>query len=434
MNSSSGTLQDTTTLFFFIVLYIPFNIFFMVVAAVLFSVINRFLHLHFPIWVLAIAAALLVFVMMFAFLEDSSSKGSDDSALFYGATLIINSLIVVLMLTLTGVTKLIFKNPASIPFTFERPQLITTIIYLLVTIGFALIPVVSAGSNYMDDIQSENQLQALQEMIDTDNVDDFTEANNHIRELWKVKLVNEQQSLVEYLVAQNKTALVHVLTKSNKDLFTYTFKWEIKSPAMVQLLIEDGMNPNQVIKELTAYNKAELVKFTVEKYHPTFTGLVSYIAKNVMQYNNTDLLDYLIKNGLTKDLGQSHEAIYWLVQSGEIQAVKTLLEKGFHMDTTDNRLVYLAIEHSNLPLLEFLFTYSFDVNATYDEYTNLENAIISGNDAIFDFLLTQKPVVNKLHLTKLNGETNAFLIAEKYKRTAMLEKLKRYAPQNQIIK
>lgn len=430
MNSSSGTLQDNTTLFFFIILYIPFNIVFMVVAAILFSVINKMLHLHFPTWVLAIAAALLVFVMMFAFLEDSSSKGSDDSALFYSTTLIINSLIVVLMLTLTGVNKLIFKNPSSIPFAFERPQLITTIIYLLITSGFALIPVVSAGSDYLDDMQSENQLLALQEMINTDNVADFTEANENTRELWKVRLVNEQRSLLEYLIAQNKTAMVHVLTKNNKDLFTYTFKWEIKSPAMVQLLIDDGMNPNQVVEALTAYNNAELVKFTVEKYHPTFTSLVSYIVKNVIQNNNMDLLDYLIKNGLTKDLGQSHETIYWFVQSGDIQTTKILLEKGFHMDTSDNRLIYLAIEHSNLPLLKFLFTYSFDVNITYDDYTNLENAIISGNDAIFDFLLTQKPVVNKLHLTKLNGETNAFLIAEKYKRTAMLEKLKRYAAQN----
>lgn len=54
---------------------------------------------------------------------------------------------------------------------------------------------------------------------------------------------------------------------------------------------------------------------------------------------------------------------------------------------------------------------------------------LSGQEAMFDFLLTQNPDVKTLHQTKLNGETNALLIAEKYRRVDRLAKLKRCADQ-----
>ncbi|QHV95391.1 ankyrin repeat domain-containing protein [Spirosoma endbachense] len=431
MNSSSNPLQDGVSFFFLILIYVPFNVFFMVVAAVLFSLINKLFHLHFPTWIVAVAAALLVFVFMFSFLEESLNRSnSGDSTLFYAITLVINLVVVIIMLTATGINKLIFSDAASTDFVFEKPQIITAIIYSITVAFFAAIPLISDGADYVNDIQNDRKLAAIREAITTDDSKAFTKINDETTELWKVVLPDEKNSLLDYLVAGDKIALVHILVKDHKELFGYTFEWHIKSPAMVQLLINDGMGINQIVEKLTKHDEAELVKTIVEKYHPTFNSSVSFITQNIMHHNNEKLLDYLIKNGLTKDLKQTSETLYWLVQKNDIESVGFLIDKGFSIDPSDNRLVYWAIYNRNLPFLKFLFSYPFDVNASSDEYTNLENAIIGNNEAIFDFLLTKNPDIKTLHPTKLNGITNALLIAERYKQTKMLEKLNRYATRN----
>jgi hypothetical protein len=431
MNSSSNPLQDGISFFFLILIYVPFNVFFMVVAAVLFSLINKFFHLHFPTWVVAIAAALLVFVIMFSFLEESMNKNnSGDSTLFYTITLAINLVVVIVMLTFKGINKLIFSYTSSADFVFEKPQIITVIIYSITVAFFAAIPLISDGADYINDIQNDRKLSAIREAINTDNIEAFTKINGETAELWKAVLPDEKNSLLDYLVAHDKTTFVHILVKDHKELFGYTFEWHIKSPAMVQLLINDGMDINQIIEKLTDHDESELTKTVVEKYHPTFNSSVSFITQNVMRHNNEKLLDYLIKNGLTKDLKQTSETLYWLVQKNDIESVGLLIDKGFSIDPSDNRLVYWAIYNRNLPFLKFLFSYPFDVNASSDEYTNLENAIIGNNEAIFDFLLTKNPDIKTLHPTKLNGVTNALLIAERYKQTKMLEKLNQYAIRN----
>ncbi|RAI76942.1 hypothetical protein HMF3257_27170 [Spirosoma telluris] len=398
----------------------------MVVAAVVFSLTNRLLHLHFPIWVLAIAAAILVFVIMSTFLSNSSN----DPTLYYIMTVVINVIVVLLMITLTGISNFIFSAHFSTPFAFGKPQLITTIIYAIITVFFAVQPLISDAKGYIGDIQSEKKLRTIKEIIDTGNIDDFIEVSDSNFELWKVRLINEQRSLLEYVVAQDKVAMAHVLLNGHKDLFKYTFSWDIKSQSMVEMLIEDGMSPDQAIQALTAYNKTELVKIVVEKYHPKFSSSVSYITKNVMHYKNDELLNYLVEKGLGKDLIQSNETLYGLGEKNDTTAVYQLMKKGFAVDPTDNRLIYWAIYNNNLPFLKVLFTYPFNVNASSDEYTNLENAIVGGHKEIVDFLLTLKPDIETLHTTKLNGETNALLLAERYKQTEMLEKLKRYIGQN----
>ncbi|GAB4008300.1 hypothetical protein GCM10028808_14090 [Spirosoma migulaei] len=89
----------------------------MVVAAILFSLTNKLLYLHFPIWILAVAATLLVFVIMSTF----SSNSSDDPNLYYIMTLVVNLLVVSSMVTLTGISNLIFSSGPSIAFSFGKP-------------------------------------------------------------------------------------------------------------------------------------------------------------------------------------------------------------------------------------------------------------------------------------------------------------------------
>ena len=145
-----------------------------------------------------------------------------------------------------------------------------------------------------------------------------------------------------------------------------------------------------------------------------------------MDHQDIELLDYLIAKGLTKKLDQTNETIEFFAQKEPFEILKFLIDKGFKVDPNDNRPVYWAIYNNDLPLLKHLFQSPFDVNKLQGEYTHLEDAIAGGKEEIFDFLLTQNPEVNTLHPTKLHGETNALLLAERYERPKMLEKLKNY--------
>ncbi|GAB3988827.1 hypothetical protein GCM10028807_12330 [Spirosoma daeguense] len=422
MNSSSGTLQDSVNLFFWLLIYVPLNIFSIVITATLFSLTNRFLHLQFPVWALAIGAALLVFVVTVNLLTSTIT----NYALFYSTTVVINSIAVFFMVTLTGITRFVFGGITQSTFVFEKPQLIAISVYACITGVFALLPLFEKSSDYLTDIQNESKLSALEKIINTNDVERFAEIQSRNVDLWNVKLPNTPLTLIEYLVSKDKVDMVVVLVKADKNLFTYALDWPIKSKAMVDLLIKNGMNSNQVVDELSASNKTDLINYTVEKYNPDFRKSVSYITQNILQNKNITLFAYLLKNGLAKDTLQNAETIYSFIQKQDIETVIFLLENGFRIDTSDKRLVYLAIINDNLPLLTFLLNYQFDINAYYDEYTYLETAIISNRKAIFDLLLTRQPDIATLHITKLNGETNALRIAEKYQRADMLDTLKRY--------
>ncbi|GAB3699497.1 hypothetical protein GCM10027592_25630 [Spirosoma flavus] len=391
-------------------------------AALFFSLINKLLQLHFPTWALAVGAALLVFVIMTSILTTSKI----DHMFFYIITLIINLLFGVLLLTVSGIANFIFRNTSAVDFSFGKPQLITLCLYGFATAFFAAIPLLSQGSDYLTYIQNEKQLAKLKKAVDENNIETFTEIRDKNTDLWKTNLPGEERPLIEYLVAQDKTELVHILTKRSQDYFTYSLRWPIKSFAMVDTLITDGMNPNKIIDELSLANRAELIKYVVNKYHPDFTSSVSFITENLLNNNNIVLLDFLLKNGLATHEDQNQDTIYWLAKKKDIESIKLIIKKGFRIDTNDCGLPYLAISSHNLSFLEYLFTYPFDINAHFDEYTHLETAILTGNIAIFDFLLSKNPDVKTVHVTKFDGETNALRIAERYNRTEMLEKLKQY--------
>ncbi|GAB2579190.1 hypothetical protein [Spirosoma areae] len=435
MNNSSGTLQDSVSLIFFLIIYVPCNVFFMVVVAVLFSVINKVLHLNFPIWILAVAAALLIFVMMATFINGSSGKvtlgNTVNSTLFYSTTLIINLLVVVLMLTLTGINKLIFSTPSSTPFAFEKPQLITTSIYLLITGIFAILPLISAGSDYMDETKKEELEATLKKAMTASTVDEFNDVYDGNSDLLFEKLPGEENSLLDSLVAQDKLAIVRTLADDNEGIAYYSDRLNIKSQAMLQLLLTNGLNPTRAVERLTAYNRTELVKFVVGNYRPKFDFTVSYITQHLMQYKNIDLLDYLIKNGLRNDPEQSRQTIYTFVEKNERESIELLLKKGFAIDTSDNRLITVAAQNNNLRLLETLFRFPFRLSVTDGEYTGLEMAIKNSNDQIFDFLLTQKPDLKTVHQTPHDGRINALSLAEKYQRADMVGRLNRYVAQTQ---
>ena len=262
-------------------------------------------------------------------------------------------------------------------------------------------------------------------MIDSNNTEDFKTACLN-SDLTSVRLPGQDQELVDYLVSKNKTALVHILIKNKPVVFSYAYTWDITSPQMVETLIKDGMNTSKAVQVLTAFNRTELVKATVEKYHPLFDTCVGLITQFVVEHGNMELLDYLIEHGLAKNNRQTEEAILHFSEQDNPEVIKTLIAKGFATDTADRGPVYWAVYHNNLPLLRFLVRSGFPVNGMYDEYTHLENAITGNQTEIVTYLLTLKPDITTLHFTKLNGETNALLMAERCKHPEMLEQLKQY--------
>lgn len=423
-------LQGPINFLFFLFIYVPINIVLMLFAAIIFNVINKAFILHFPSWILAIAAGLFVFLCMFAMLDGIANKGSwvslnNDASGFYFGTFVINVIVVILMLTMSGVKNLVFKNSSAPVFIFGRAQSIVTIIYAVIAIFLALTPFIRQGNNYIADVKNTAMLQSLKKTVDNNNVKDFESAYEKNSSLWNVKLEGEDRSLFDYLIKTDKPDLAHVLLMHDKNLFGYTFDWDIKSNKMIETLIADGMEPVQAVEITTDNNQPDLMKATVEKYHPKFDTLVSFITQNVMKQQDIETLDYLIANGLTKNKTQTSKTLCHFAQLNDFETVKLLVTKGFEVDTAYSNLIYSAIYNNNLPMLKFFFQYPFDVNVFNDEYTNVENAIIGNKEDIFDYLLTKKPDVKTLHITKLNGETNALMIAERYKQPSMLAKLQK---------
>ena len=74
----NNLFSDFVGILFFVAIYIPINIVAMLVAALLFNLVNRAFRLKFPSWVVAVAAALMVFVLMMTLLGGGAKYGELD--------------------------------------------------------------------------------------------------------------------------------------------------------------------------------------------------------------------------------------------------------------------------------------------------------------------------------------------------------------------
>ena len=427
-----SSLQQSINFFFLILIYAPINVALMLIVTLFFRLTNALFRLNFPLWALALAAAVPVFAMMYAFVDGVNQKrswvsfrGSNYEG-FLTTTLIINVVVSLNLWWVMVFTNLIFKNEPGLPFAFEKPQLIALGIYAALTLLFAIQPFINVGKAQLADFRSEKYSQKIKAIIASNNLEGFKKELENSLSPTEFKFQGEDRGLLAYLVAENKPELVAVLLKNHQSLLDHHRNWDIKSSEMIDVLVANGMNPNKIVEIFTASGQKDLLKVTIEKHQPDFTSEVPYITRNVMDHQDIELLDYLIAKGLTKKLDQTNETIEFFAQKEPFEILKFLIDKGFKVDPNDNRPVYWAIYNNDLPLLKHLFQSPFDVNKLQGEYTHLEDAIAGGKEEIFDFLLTQNPEVNTLHPTKLHGETNALLLAERYERPKMLEKLKNY--------
>lgn len=424
-------LQQTINFVFFILIYVPFNVVFILVTALLLRFLNRIFHLHFPVWVLGLAAGLFVMAVMYAWLDSMSRKDGwinfqqDDSWFLY-ATLIINTVVVLIVFGLLSFTGLIINSVPAEPFVFGRPQQLASGVYVALLLLVGLQPLVAGGNDYLADVRADAYRQKIKTIVDTNDDEAFTRETDEVPGIWDVRLPGEDRDLIDYLVAENKASLVGIALRKKKTLLDAPYRWDLKSAEMADTLIRNGLNPNELIQILTRNGQRDLVKTVVDQYHPTFDRAVAIITMNVVEKNDAGVMDYLIANGLTRHVDQTNEAIVFFAQKDNFEAVQVLVNRGFAVDPKDPRAVAWAIQNNNLPMLQFLFQFPYDVNQRNDEYTHLENAISSGNSDLVEFLLTQKPDVQTVHYTKLNGNTNALLMAERYKHPEMLVKLNAY--------
>lgn len=403
----------------------------MLVAALFLGVLNKIFGLHFPTWVIAFAAGVMVFVMLMSLIETSSMKNG-NTALYYSATLIINIIMIIIMLTFSGIGKLIFKKQTNTEFSFGKSQKMAAVAYCIAVGSLAAIPVLANGKEQLKDAISEKNKKHLKEAIDTNNKTAFKEALEENSNLAELRLSNyNTQSLFEYLVVQDKYELVDMLIKKDKTVLTFSIDWAISSPKMIKTLIDNGMTPAVVVEKLTYKNNTALAKMVVEQYHPQFdsanNAIVEYITSNVLDHNNNPaMLDYLVEHGLAKNPLQTNEAIYYFIKKNDFTKVKMLVEKGFQIDTSQHAMMEKAISNENIEMINFLFELKFTINRPYNEYTYVEYAILSNAETVIDLLLKLKPDVTTLHPTYDEAAINALIMAEKYKQPVMLEKLKRY--------
>jgi hypothetical protein len=424
-------LQQTINFVFFILIYVPFNVVFVLVTALLLRFLNRILHLHFPVWVLGLAAGLFVMAVMYAWLDSTSRKDGwinfqqDDSWFLY-ATLIINTVVILIVFGLVSFTGLIIRSVPAESFIFGRPQQIASGVYVAMLLLVGLQPLFAEGNDYLTDVRADAYRQKIKKLIDANDGQAFAKELDEVPGIWEVQLPGDDRDLIDYLIAENKPELVGIALRKKKSLLDATYRWDVKSVEMVDTLIRNGLNPNDLIQILTRNDQRDLVKTAVDQYHPTFDSEVVFITMNVVEKNDAGVMDYLIANGLTRHVDQTNEALVFFAQKDNLEAVQVLVNRGFAVDPKDPRAVAYAIQNNNLPLLKFLFQFPYDVNQRNDEYTHLENAISSGNSELVDFLLTQKPDVQTIHYTQLNGNTNALLMAERYKHPEMLTKINTY--------
>lgn len=436
MNSTTAPLQDSVNFFFTLLVYVPVNLIAMAMVWGIMALLNQVLRLRFSAITLSAAAGLLVFAMMSAWLDEvNSNRGwvsfREAPTDQYLVTLVLAGINVVLAALLSGVVWFFRRGKGAPPPLPVEPQagklrFILAGIWLALTLAFGSLPFLRQGGEMIADAQNEARLRKLADVVARNDIPAFQKALDEDGRLWDRRLLGApDEPLFDELIRQDKVELAAVLLQENKLLFDYSFDWEIRSPAMVDMLVKQGMNRDRLTLELVETKDATLLQHMLERHRPLFFKWVDTMILVVMRDQNEAALELLVKHGIAGNAEQADAALTNRAHANDFAGMKLLVEKGFALNPKNTTIPYKAIYHANLPMLQWLLEQQpFNVNGKYDGYTHLEHAIIGGKKDIFDLLLSRNPDVQTLHETKLNGMTNALLLAERYKRPEMLAALK----------
>jgi hypothetical protein len=276
----------------FVVVYIPLNLILMIGITFLFRLLNKYLALNFPLWVLGLAAAFLVFVILISFLGLFDSGDYD----YYIYTTIVINLVTVGFMVFSNY---IFKDTAPVlPFVLGKTQIITIGFFIAILIGVALIPSLNSAGDVYTDYVNEKYTNKVLKIIETNDIEGFKKELETYKFIYKFKPKGKNSDLMEYLVGQNKTDLVDIAYQKLPNLKAYPYNFDIKSPEMIAVLVKNGLTASSILLPLIRANKNDLAKEYVTKYQPVFDSNSDIIIKVLKEKNDSEMLAFLKEEGL----------------------------------------------------------------------------------------------------------------------------------------
>lgn len=428
-------MQESINFFFTLLVFVPVNLIAMALVWGLLALLNKVLQLRFSAMTVCAAAGVLVFAMMFAWLDEvDSNRGwvsfKEAPSQLYIFSLALAVINVALAGLISGVVRLYRRGkvaPPPLPVPAQPPtgkRHVAAAVWLVLTLVFGSMPLIRHGGQALADAQNEAYLQKLADIIARNDVPAFQKALAEDPGLWDRELPGVEDGLFDEVIRQDRVEMTSLLLQQNKLLFDYAFDWDLRSPAMADALIAQGMNRDRLALEAVESGNIKLLEHVLVKHRPLFFKWVDTIILIVLREKNEDMLDLLVKHGIAGNAEQVNAALAARIHYKDLEGLKLLVSKGFPLNPENDTIPYLAIYQEHLPILQWLMQHPFDVNGKHDGYTHLEHAIIGGRKDIFDYLLTRNPDVETLHETKRDGMTNALLLAERYKRPELLAALK----------
>jgi len=264
-----------------------------------------FYKLNFPNWIIAISSAVLVFVFLFVLVDSTNrTKGmlSGNFENVLSTTIIINIVLAVLMIIVVMFTKLIFKkDEIHTSFVFLKPQIIAIAIYTILNLLLLLIPLVNSSAEIYDDLSSEKYRSKIQRIVESNDTLAFRNELSNSFLLNRFKYSNiSSELLIEILVVKDKVDLIDIVYKYDKSEIEHYHNFDIQSTQMIDVLAQNNVNINDIILALVRHNKKYFIKYTVDKYNPSFSINSELIFNEILKQNDSTFLNYMMQNGLQK--------------------------------------------------------------------------------------------------------------------------------------
>lgn len=276
----------------FVVIYVPLNFLLMAGLTFLFRLLNQRFGLHFPLWGVCTASALLVWLLMFAFTQASANAAPEY---FLWASLVIN---VCIWFFIVFSNKVFQANPDIPSFVWGKQQAMAIGVYILLLLSVGLIPLLNSAEDVLVDYRNEKFQKRLLNIIATSDTAAFKKALEHPKLLDRYRLKNESIGVLEYLVEENKVDLVRLCYETDPTQKDFSNNYNIKTHEMIDVLVKCGLQSSDILLPLIYHNNEFMVSYYIEKHRPVFDSSSDIVFKKLTAKGDTTVLNYLISKGM----------------------------------------------------------------------------------------------------------------------------------------
>lgn len=285
-------IKGILNLIAFVVFYLPLNFVLMAGLTFVLRLLNKTFLLHFPLWAVCTASAILVWLVMFAFTQSSKNSVPDY---FLWASLAIN---IGILLFIVFSDKVFTSTSDEIAFVWGKPQIIAIGVFALMMLGVGLIPVLNSADDVVEDYLNEKYERQMLEIIETNDIEAFKKKLENPTILDKYKLNHRSIKLIEYLVQENKPDLVDIAYQKAPDMKEYSYNFDIKTNEMVDVLVKNGLTSSDILLPLIRHNNESMVEYYIEKHNPVFDKDSDIVEKVLIQKNDSTMLSFLRHRGM----------------------------------------------------------------------------------------------------------------------------------------